>query len=185
MVKFLITNKKLTDFSDEAVARKFNLISPISDTGDVCKALVKEYDQKINEAIEAGRPISIEEMIESPSLITLQCFEGDMINTESRWLVFLHILVILLCNRFLYRLLATVAEIHKHFWLENEHNIHYKALYKIFECISKLHPSSWFELPLIESKLEECANNTTKYQLWGKGNGFFLSKHDRNGPKLI
>ena len=72
----------LTDFSDEAVARKFNMISPISDTGDVCKALVKEYDQKINEAIEAGRPISIEEMIESPSLIALQCFEGrDTIST--------------------------------------------------------------------------------------------------------
>ena len=156
------------------MARKFNLIDPITNTGDVCKALAQEYDQKINEAIEAGRPIGIEEMIELPSLIALQCFEGDMINKESRRLVYLHILVIVQLNRFLYRLLATVAEIHKNFWLENSNNIQYKALYKIFECISRLHPSAWFELPLIQSKLEECANNTTKYQLWGKGNGFSI-----------
>ena len=88
-------------------------------------------------------------------------------------------------NRFLYRLLATLVDIYREFWCETEHNVHYKALYQIFECLSKLKPSNWFELPLIQAKLEECAVNTTKYQLWGKGNGFSLSQNDPFGPKMI
>ena len=66
-----------------------------------------------------------------------------------------------------------IAKIHKNFWLENAENVVYKGLYQIFECISRLNPACWFSLPLIETKLQEVANNTTKYRLWGKGNGFY------------
>ena len=75
------------DFSDEAAARKFDLIDPILDTEDVCKRLVQEYDEKIDDIIKGDRPISIEQMIETPAIIALHCFEGEMINEESRRLV--------------------------------------------------------------------------------------------------
>ena len=66
------------------MARKYQLINSVKDTENICKSLAREFDQKINETIEAGKPISIENLIECPALIVHELFEGDMKDDESR-----------------------------------------------------------------------------------------------------
>lgn len=65
-----------------------------------------------------------------------------------------------------------LVKIYNNFWTENQDNVHYKAIYCIYEGICRLKPRDWFSLPRIQTKLQECSTNDSKYIYFGKGNGY-------------
>ena len=72
-------------------------------------------------------------------------------------------------------MLDVVRRIEQNFWLMNDENNVYKALYMLFDAFSQLKPRIFYELPKIEKILKEVSLNQSTYHRWheGKGVNFF------------
>ena len=145
--------------------RKKCPINSYPDLSNKCRTLCAEYDRLIFEAIKSDRAIGIEEYLERPLLISHELFEAGCNDRDTRRLVFSLSTVITDFDR----LLDMISTIYLNFWKETRDNVNYKVLFLIFECIMRLKPGCFFNLPMIRQELEKCSSNQTKYARWGKG----------------
>ena len=67
-----------------------------------------------------------------------------------------------------------VCEVYEHFWQGSTSNRVYKAVYMLYDRITRCRPACVFDLPKIAHRLKECNSNMTQYTKWGKGKGHFI-----------
>lgn len=72
-----------------------NIINSLPDTTNICRALTKEYDTKLSDAIDSDQPIGIELLIEHPLLIANHLFESYCIDQDVRRYGYFFILFII------------------------------------------------------------------------------------------
>ena len=65
-----------------------------------------------------------------------------------------------------------IVRVNKNFWLQNDENHIYQALYMIYDAVTSIKPKNLFQLPKIKKHLDECSRNETTYGRWGQGMGF-------------